>query len=299
MKVIYEHQSHPTGTAVIVKEYIQDYFTSPYHYHDLYELIYIAKSYGKIYAGNRIMNFHDGDVFLLGPGLGHCFYNELAFVASGEKAHAIVIFFNISFLQTELTDNPDYFKMKELLDRSLFGLQIKDTENSIINEFNQITHKTGIEKMITLLTILHKITGKHSKEIITLNHSTTSAKLSNRDFDRLEPVINYVLENFRDNLDSKVAASLANMNDAAFCRFFKRRTEKTFSQFTNEVRVTHAKNLLLECQWDILRICYESGFKNLSYFNRQFKLIAGSSPKEFRELFQDKQGLLIRENKPD
>src|SRR5690606_7326618 len=102
------------------------------------------------------------------------------------------------------------------------------------------------------------------------------------DAERLEKVIRYIIDHFKDEPDSKEAASIACMNEAAFCRYFKRRTEKTFSQFVNYVRVTHATNLLSQENWSIASICYECGYKNISYFNRQFKSIIGHTPIEYR-----------------
>src|SRR5690606_10022389 len=124
-------------------------------------------------------------------------------------------------------------------------------------------------------------------------------KLTNKDSARLEPVLKYVMENFRDELDSKTAASMIHLNDAAFCRYFKRRMEQTFSQFVNSVRITHAMNLLLTKDWDVLRICYESGYRNLSYFNRQFREITGQSPKEYRSVFQRSKETLVMDTQPD
>src|SRR3546814_8566341 len=74
------------------------YFTSPYHFHDAYELIIIPNSQGKLYAGTKILNFTDGEVFLFGPGLAHCFLNDRSFKEKGETAHAIVVFFKEDFL---------------------------------------------------------------------------------------------------------------------------------------------------------------------------------------------------------
>ncbi|MCO5238341.1 MAG: AraC family transcriptional regulator, partial [Chitinophagaceae bacterium] len=92
---------------------------------------------------------------------------------------------------------------------------------------------------------------------------------------------------------------LIYLNEAAFCRYFKSRTEQTFSQFVNHVRITHATNLLVNEEWDILRICYESGFNNLSYFNRQFREITGQSPKEYRNALRHGNENLIMDSQSD
>ncbi|MES1225708.1 MAG: AraC family transcriptional regulator, partial [Bacteroidota bacterium] len=62
-------------------------------------------------------------------------------------------------------------------------------------------------------------------------------------------------------------------------------TNKTLSQFTNNVRITHAISLLAEKGVSVSNICFECGFDNLSYFNRQFKAITGKTPLDYRKDF--------------
>lgn len=299
MKVIFEHQSHPTGLGFLIKEYIQTYFTSPFHFHDLYEFIWIKKSYGKLYAGKNIMNFQEGDVYLFGPGFGHCFYNEKAFIELREKAHAVAIFFKKDFLGQGFFDNTAYIKIKDMLDKSSFGLHIQRIPPCIYELFGSVTKQKGMDELITFLQLLNQVSRLPQSDVKVLNETQSAMKLTNKDSARLEPVLKYVIENFQDELDSKTAASLIHLNDAAFCRYFKRRMEQTFSQFVNNVRIAHATNLLLTEEWDILRICYECGFKNLSYFNRQFRGITNQSPKEFRKAFQGNSNTLVMDNQPD
>lgn len=299
MKVIFEHQLHPGGLGVLVKEYIQTYFTSPFHFHDLYELIWIKKSYGKLYAGKNIVNFQEGDVFLFGPGFGHCFYNEKTFIEHGEKAHAIAIFFKPDFLGDGFFDNPAYIKVKDILKKSGFGLQIHPSTATISDLFNAIVKQEGMDELITFLRLLNEISRLPHSTVKVLNETQSVMKLTNKDSARLEPVLKYVIENFRHKLDVKTAASLICLNEAAFCRYFKRRMEQTFSQFVNSVRITHATNLLLTEEWDVLRICYECGFENLSYFNRKFREITGRSPKEYRQSFSGANEALLMDNQPD
>ena len=299
MKVIFEHQSNPSGGGLLVKEYVQTYFTSPYHFHDLYELIWIKKSYGKLYAGKNMMNFQDGDIYLFGPGFGHCFYNEKSFMDRGEKAHAIAIFFKEDFLGEGFFDHTMFAKIRDLFARSTFGIKIEAHSRGLYGLFDDIARQKGMEELITFLRLLHHISQFPASSVKILNDTQSAIKLTNKDSARLEPVIKYVMENFRDELDSKTAARMVYLNEAAFCRYFKSRTEQTFSQFVNHVRITHATNLLITEEWDILRICYESGFKNLSYFNRQFREITGQSPKEYRKSFNGKNENLIMEAKED
>ncbi|GAA4315260.1 AraC family transcriptional regulator [Compostibacter hankyongensis] len=291
MKIVYEHQSPNPGMGFIVKEYRQDHFTSPFHFHDLYELILIVRSYGKLYAGNKVLNFKDNEVFLFAPGFAHCFYNERSFISSGETAHAIVIFFRGDFLGKDFFSNAEMARSRDLFQNAAFGIKVTDTDALMHGYFTSITQKSGMDALIILLQLINLLSGRNDLSLI--NPEVSRVTLNNADSARLEPVLKYVIENFKDEIYNREAAALACLNEAAFCRYFKSRTQQTFSQFVNNVRVVHAADLLLKEDRGIADIGYECGFKNISYFNRQFKNIMGQTPMAYRNTLKRANDTLI------
>ena len=284
MKSILQYHSSSFDLSFIVKEYAQPHFTSPFHFHDTYELIYISKSYGKLYAGNRVVNFNEGDIYLFGPGFKHCFYNEKSFISSNETARAIVIFFKEDFLGEGFFQRPELSKIKQVLDQSSLGIKVTKPRVSLQSIFTEITRKRGMKALILLIQLLDQLSSEKKDNLYRI---VTDEKPSSKVYDsvKLESVLEYVLQNFKEDVNSRKAASLACLNEAAFCRYFKRRTEKTFSQFVNSIRITHATQLLTEKDWSIANICFECGYKNLSYFNREFKLTTALTPLEYRKSF--------------
>lgn len=299
MKLIYEHQSNPAGVGFLVKEYRQNYFTSPFHFHDLYEIIIIRKSYGKLYTGKNIVDFHEGEIFLFGPGFGHCFYNEKSFVDSGQEAHAIAIFFEKDFLGKDLFHCEKYAYVNDLLKKTTYGVRIKQRSPRLNELFLEIMQGDGLGELITLLKMLNFLATLNPQYLETLNESESVVNPRDHDASRLRPVLQYVKENFRGDISNQHAASLVHLNEAAFCRYFKKRMEQTFSQYVNNVRVTYASRLLLSRDWDVLQVCYECGYNNLSYFNRKFRETTGKSPREFRSYFRDSGRNLMMDDKED
>lgn len=285
MKSTFEHHSSSFGSSFVVKEFYQPRFTSPFHFHDTYELILIEKSYGKLYAGNKVMNFSDGEIFLFGPGFSHCFYNDKSFILSKGMAHAIVIFFKEDFLGKDFFEKPELIKIKELLNRSSAGIQVNKPGNLLSSFFPKLAVEGGMSALLLLLQLLHLLSMQKRKDLSYIIFAPQNAILNNYDHTKLESVFKYVLENFTEDVNTKEAASLAFLNEAAFCRYFKRRTLKTFSQFVNNVRITHATKLLVEKDWDIGSISFECGYNNISYFNREFKTITGMTPLRYRRSF--------------
>ena len=83
---------------------------------------------------------------------------------------------------------------------------------------------------------------------------------------------------------SEVAA-IVSLSESAFSHYFKKRTFKSFSQFVNELRVGYASRLLIETDKTISEAAFESGFNNISHFNRLFKEITTKGPFEYRKQF--------------
>ena len=105
------------------------------------------------------------------------------------------------------------------------------------------------------------------------------------DEERLQGVMTYIGAHYREDITLEKAAGLAHMTPSAFSRYFKQRTRKTFSSFVLELRIGHAAGLLMQTEKGIGAICYESGFNNLSNFNRYFKNIYRMQPRQFRKQF--------------
>ena len=108
--------------------------------------------------------------------------------------------------------------------------------------------------------------------------------LPHKDSIRIDKIYKHIRGHFQEEqIPLSDVAALVNMTVPAFCRFFKKNTGKTFTQFVNEFRIVHATKLLHETDDPISAICYDCGFNNFSHFNRHFKKITGKSPREYRK----------------
>lgn len=286
MKKIFRELPVSAGASFIVKEEIAPVFAAPFHFHHGYEFTCIVKGHGKFYGGDRLFNFAEGDVYLFGIGFPHYFVNERSITETDEKAHSIVIQFKEDFLGHDFYLKPEFMQVKELLKTADRGIKLTQPPAHIKGLLYDITMLSGLKALICLLQLLEGVSSLSGDQISLISSDLYKVPLKNNsNEDRLEAVYKYVLENFKYEVSTKHAASLAFMNEAAFCRYFKRRTNKTLSQFVNNVRITHATLLLAEKGLSISNICFECGFDNLSYFNRQFKNITGKTPLAYRKEF--------------
>ena len=95
-------------------------------------------------------------------------------------------------------------------------------------------------------------------------------------------IFSFVKEEFKRPISLEEIAHKVSMTVPAFCRYFKKVTGKTFTQFVNEYRLAHAAKLLHEKQVSITEVCLDSGFNNFSHFNKQFKKFTGKAPSVYR-----------------
>lgn len=286
-EVSYRHISTPEDASFVVKEFCQPRFTNTFHFHHGHELILIVRSSGKIYAGNKVMHYDEGDIYMFGPGVVHCFCNNSSPVGTDEIAHAIIVQFSEDFVGKEFFEKLELRKIKELMQLSEYGIKFSRISSAVNNLFFQFQVNQQMKNLIILLQILDELSQGSRENVLLLTDDPRKIHYKDADSKKLESIFNYVLENYHHHVDSKSAASLACMNEAAFCRYFKRRTNKTFSQFVNEIRISHATKLLIGTENGIAEICYACGFDNISYFNRQFKIYQGKSPREYRKALEE------------
>jgi AraC-like DNA-binding protein len=286
MKKILREIIKPENSSFIVKEEIAAQFAAPFHFHQCYEFTYIVKGHGKFYGGDSLLNFTAGDLYLFGIGFPHYFINDKSFIRSGERAHSIIIQFGDDFLGGNFYLKPEFLNVKTFLKKAHLGIKVINP-SSRLNKLMLDAPKThGLKGLINLLELLDTVASLKKEETTTISADIfENSLIIQKKENKLDEVYRYVLENFKEHITSQKAASLAFMNESAFCRYFKRRTNKTLSQFVNHVRVTHAIQLLTEEDMSISKVAFECGFANLSYFNRQFKAVIGKTPYTYRKEF--------------
>jgi AraC-like DNA-binding protein len=281
MEIAYEKLYFNKNCLFHFQEFIQPRFTSPFHLHDEYELILIKKSHGKLYLGNNVLNFSDGDLFLFAPGLPHCFYNPSGYEEENILAHAIVIQFQKDFLGDSFSDKREASQLIRLMEKSKFGIQFFNSKISILKKFQRLNQKKNLKRLGDFLLILDELAAKRNIKLLSSEHTLNLCSIN--DSKIINDVYKYVAENFQNEINFNIAASIANMQRSAFCRYFKRKTKKKFSEFVNETRIMHAQKLLAETDKTSIEIAFECGYENTSYFNRQFKIYFDNSPTKFRE----------------
>lgn len=95
--------------------------------------------------------------------------------------------------------------------------------------------------------------------------------------------INYIEENYKNEITLDEIATSVHMSKTYFCNVFKKETGEKFSTYLQSFRLEKAKQLLCSNQKKIYDIAYEVGFQSHTYFNNVFKEQYGMTPKEYRK----------------
>ncbi|MFY8107333.1 MAG: AraC family transcriptional regulator [Bacteroidia bacterium] len=250
-------------------------FEFKWHYHPEYELTYILKGSGYRIVGNSYEYFNEGDLVLLGCNLPHTWTSKKL---EGENSEAIVIQFSKEFISPFIKFNESIL-IKKMLEFSTRGIRFQVNE-LLLSKILQLTESKGIERILGLISILDDLS-KKSGDLIASN--TFHNVVSKKNEIRINKVCLFIQDHFANKITLKEVAELIHLTESNFCKFFKKATGKTYSDYINEIRINEAAMLLLQTEKTINQISYECGFETLSYFNRVFMNKKGKTPSGYRK----------------
>ena len=258
---------YPVDTSFIVKYDDFPHFNVPLHFHSEYEIVYIIKSFGTKYVGDKIESFGPGDFSFYSNNLDHFYLSdEKSYLNDPDyNVNAIVVLFPSDFFSNKQLLQPEFTHIKKLLNNSARGLKFH--ENTITNAADMLykmLKTTCMERYLLLLTLLDYLGSAESQPIASQGYTSSIESFNDH---RMEKIYKFCRHNFTRKLTLKEVSTIAIMNPTAFCRYFKLNTEKTFVRYINELRVIFSCEMLKKSDLKITNICSKSGFNNLSNFN--------------------------------
>ena len=270
----------PVAASFTVKELVEPHFDPNWHFHPHYQLFLVEKGTGTRFIGDSIKPFGPGDLVFLGPNLPHLWRSDQGYFAkpSSLTTEGIVVYFSTDFLGTDFFGKQEMGPLRQLLNHARQGLEwTGPTRQRVAAALRHLASQPAtFDRILSLLTLLNDLSHAVDYQHLTSPGYTNTVKPT--ETDRMQLVHDYVLVHFPNDISLDTVADLAGMTSPAFCRYFKARANKTFSEFVSEVRIGHACKLLMNGKLTITQISFESGFRTLSNFNRQFKDITGQTP---------------------
>jgi len=283
MKLILKNSDNPANEKVNITKKVIPCLDSSWHYHSEYELLYISKSTGVRFVGDSVSQFSPGDLVLVGPYLPHLWRNDPSYYKDGEstKVKTIIIKFTKDFMGEGTLNMPEFSDIYHLLDQSKYGITFdKAVSDQLSQDLINIIDLPPAGQMIKLMELLHILSMTDKKGLLS---ATDMRQYTTENSERLDTVLKFISDNYANYINLQDVADVACMTTNSFCRFFKKMTHKSFTQFLNEVRIKNASRILVQEDYPVSEICYMVGYKSITNFNMQFKQIMGVTPKDYRQ----------------
>jgi len=282
MEIIYENIFVPHRHSFITRKLQLDPKSHKIHSHKNFELNYISSGSGKRIVGNNISSFTGGDLVLLGPDIPHCW--DILETDPNEPSECIVTHFYENIISSDFFNIPELEHVVDLLKKSGNGIWFKGKKTEKVGlVLKKMVSLNGLELYIELLKVFHLLLGIEEREYLALPSSLPTPY--DKDQTHINKIYEYVFKNIMSGIKLKEAAALVYMEPGSFCRYFKKKTNKTFMDYVKSVRIGIASKLLAETDKQITQICYECGYNNLANFNHYFKIIMKKTPSEYRKDF--------------
>lgn len=273
-----------TEETIRVEFWDLENFFELFHFHEEFQITLILEGGGLLFVSDSVKNFNKGEVFLFGKNLPHVFRNrENDYQNNREKkARAISIFFNQDVINNSLGDIPEAFAIRKLIDRAVYGIRVSaNMVDKISPLLMKLPEKNTFEKFLSILDILNCISKDNQLDFISCMGIPIHTVREN--IPKINIVFDFIRKNYSKKIPLQQVANLVNMTPTAFCKFFKYKSQKTFSRFLIEVRIANACRLISEQDYNTSECCYSCGYNNLSNFHKHFKSVTGMTPLEFRK----------------
>jgi AraC-like DNA-binding protein len=248
-----------------------------WHFHPEIELVYVEADKGIRHIGEHISTYEGCDLALIGSYIPHLNFDY------GVKAtvETVVIQFPETYFESGLIRIPELKKVVELMERAKTGLAFTGETKRIAGiRLKKLQHLDRFHQFMELMSIFQFLA--ESEEYVNLDVRPISSQTILKQQERMHRIHQFVETNFQKPIDTQQIANEVNLSLPAFCRYFKKTTKLTYTDFVNQYRVQYAKKLLIQDK-NVTETCFESGFESLSYFNRIFKKWTGETPSGFRK----------------
>ena len=278
MKVLPFKIPKPNNDALIYQEDQEIVFYDKYHQHEEIQVSYIAEGEGTLVVGDTISDYKKGDMLVIGAYVPHVFKSD---TNASKKSLMLSLFFTKSAFGAPFFEIEELKKLSAFFKRAEHGFKASSHKQKLYDCFMKLKTQSKFERFITLLNILDLLSKTKHQSLSSYKYNKQYSDIEGK---RMSAVMEYTMNNFQNTIYLDDIARVSAMTKNAFCKYFKKRTNKTYIQFLNELRVEHACKLLhQEKDMSIAEIAERSGFSNISNFNRQFKNIKKTTPNRFKQ----------------
>jgi len=247
------------------------------HWHPEIEINMLKKGEGNYQVGDRNIHAVKGDIIIITPNILHSLYTDtmiesdtflcsMDFMGSALYDKASVSYIRpivngAKVFSPLITDSSECYNEVSECVTKIFDVGRKE------DKFYELVLKSELYRLIYLLYKYGKIKVQDD-----------SAKR----LDKIKTALQYIQENYQEELRVSELADLCHFSKAYFMSFFKKNVGIPCVEYIMQFRLKKAGEELKDTDKSISEIAFDCGFRNLSNFNRHFKSYFGVVPKDFR-----------------
>ena len=277
MEIQFEEIKPDTESSfnLMVNPKLSDFFF--WHFHPEFELVYIQGASGTRHVGEHISQYEGSDLVFIGSNIPHLNFDY------GVKTNyeEVVVHIRQDFLGNALANTPELSKINQLFENAKLGMAFShETKKRLAERLMKLPLLSNFEQFLEILSIFQILANDENFEFLHAN--SFENQFTKKDQQRLKRLYQFIDENYERKIEILEVASLSNLSEPAFCRYFNKMTRLTFTEFLNHYRINQAKKFLL-LDKNITETCYNCGFESISYFNRTFKKITKENPLAFKK----------------
>lgn len=277
MKVLPFKIPKPKNEALVYQEDRGRIFYDELHQHSEIQISLIIKGRGSFIVGDTINEFQENNILVLGANVPHVFKSD---PNNTQESIMYSLFFTQTAFGNVFFELSDMAGIREFFKDSEYGIKVLTKKKKIIKHFHKLNQQNKIERIASLLKIISLISEAQTSPLSSFVYKK---KYTDDEGKRMNNVFKYAMERYYEPITLDEIADKANMSKNSFCRYFKKRTNKTFFQFLIEIRIENACKIIYENPDVPISIISEKcGFKNTANFNRKFKEIKGVTPRLYR-----------------
>ncbi len=256
-----------------------------WHYHNHYEISFITEGVGKRIVADSVEFFMPSDLVFIGRNLPHVWIADKdERLWTNRSLEMVFLQFDTRVISQKLLLLPEFKYVNNAIIMSERGIKILgSTLNDVSELMLQMPYLKSIDRFLYLFKILDLIGKSDNIEPLASAEYIKSRFSSNNK--RIEIIHDYLMKNYREEINLKNLSSLVNLTEGSLCRFFKENMGLTIIEYLNKIKIDYSCELLKNLDLSILEVCYDSGYNNLSHFNKQFKKFTSVSPKEYRRKY--------------
>lgn len=283
MKAFLEEIIRDPGSSFFIGIFQDHIDKSNWHYHMEYELSFITEGSGKRIVGDLTEDFSPGDMTFIGPRLPHVWIPSDTYSAlhTGRTLESVYLLFNKDVLPQALLGLPEFTNIRKALSLAERGLKLEgDALNRTSAIMLQLPYLDNLKRLISFYEIMD-ILGSTSDYSYLVSDSYMQKQFVSSN-SRINMIHEYMMSNYHEQIKLEDIAELVHMAPGSVSRMFRQETGLSLFEYLNKLKIELSIQLLLHTDLSIENICYDSGFNNLSHYNRQFKQFSGRSPSDYR-----------------